>query len=185
MTLYRPYREIQIINELGHSCRWSSNHKPDYGLPPPIEQIRVDEMKIKIIVFSLVILISGCSGMIWDTATYFVIKGEAFDESTKYSLNRVKVIFIDTGFDQGRSEIPNSKEIGESDEYGKINIEFGYLWGGQDITWFLKYKPKMTYDIILTKKGYKSKRFNFEAQNKARGGKANAFLGKVFLDPLL
>jgi hypothetical protein len=76
--------------------------------------------------------------------------------------------FIDKGFDIYRSNIENSMEIGKSDDHGVINTKFEYFWG-YDKSWFHK-DPSMTFEILVTKQGFKEKRLFFKAADLERSG---------------
>jgi hypothetical protein len=144
---------------------------------------KFSKLRILLFIILLVTLLCECYERIWDTGTTFLIRGEVFDKNTDNALSGVKIIFIDTGFDEEKSKILYSKEIGESTISGQINIEYFYEWGGHDGT-LSKYKPKMTYEIMLAKPGFENKRYTFKAPEDARKGTVSVLLGKIYIQPL-
>jgi hypothetical protein len=113
----------------------------------------------------------------------FLITGEVLDKNTNKPLDKVEVIFIDTGFDLVRSKQLILKKIGESDNTGLITLTFDYWWGVDE--GLFKKKAQRTFDIVLSRDRYRKERFNFRAANlPSEGNKLKVFLNKVYLKPV-
>lgn len=140
-------------------------------------------MKIKILFLIFTFpLLNGCLYRHVDSITQFLIKGEAVDKTSGLSVDKVRVAFIDTGFDSVRSKEQVPKEIGESDSLGRINLAFDYWWGTEQ--GLFKKKARMTFDLEFSREHYKSERFHFSASNLIKEeNKLLVPLNKIFLEP--
>ena len=117
-----------------------------------------------------------------DTVTYFSFQGNVYDEQTKNPLSKVQVVFVDTGFDSVRSQRDFSKEVGKSDHLGKIDLTLGYWWG-TEIGPFAK-RPRKTFEVLLSKEGYRSERFSFKADDLPKKEEwLQVFLDEIYLEP--
>jgi hypothetical protein len=127
---------------------------------------------------SLIILfiISGCTVKHIHSVTIFEIQGQVFDKQSNLPLENVKVSFIDTGYDYVRSKKPLPIEIGQSDSNGLIKARFNYLWAHQDFIFYGP--PKETFQIVLSKKLYAPRRFNFDESKL----ESDAFIFEVNLE---
>jgi hypothetical protein len=108
--------------------------------------------------------------------TIFEIQGQVFDKQSNLPLENVKVSFIDTGYDYVRSKKPLPIEIGQSDSNGLIKARFNYLWAHQDFIFYGP--PKETFQIVLSKKLYAPRRFNFDESKL----ESDAFIFEVNLE---
>jgi hypothetical protein len=109
----------------------------------------------------------GCVAKV-DCLSAFRVSGSMFNQESSTPLEDVKVYFIDKGLDTYRSKVENSIEIGKSDSHGAINTEFEYFWG-YDKSWFHK-EPPLSFEILVTKQGFKEKRLFFKAFELERSG---------------
>lgn len=142
-----------------------------------------NEMKTKIILVILLLLPISCFRYRHvDLLTSFIVTGEVFDKSTGLPLGQINVAFIDTGFDYKRSNRQILIKIGESDNQGKINLKLDYWWGKKES--IFKRTPKETFDIILSKKSYKTKILHFKASELIEEeGKLVVSLKKIYIEP--
>ena len=142
--------------------------------------------KMNLTIFLLMILLTlsvGCMLRHVDSITQFLITGEVLDKNTNKPIDKVKVVFIDTGFDSVRSKQLIPKKIGESDNDGQITLTFDYWWGVDE--GLFKEKAQRTFDIVLSRDRYREERFNFRATDlPSEGKKLKVFLNKVYLKPI-
>lgn len=138
-------------------------------------------MRLREILLLLTILTQcGCMIKHLDLMSEFLIQGDVFDKATDKPLDNVKVIFIDTGFDSKRSWQRIPKEIGKSDNLGRIDLTFNYWWGYEQ--GLFKSKTKETFDIEVFIEKYKSEKFSFKASDLVRtNGKVQVPLGRIYM----
>jgi len=136
----------------------------------------------KLVLISLLIAIYliGCVTKV-DCLSEFKVSGNIISKKTSLPMEGAKVYFIDKGFDNHRSKIENSREIGETDASGTINDNFEYFWG-YDSSMFHK-EPLMTFEILVLKQGFKEKRFFFKTKELERSGNSILIpLGVIHLE---
>ena len=109
----------------------------------------------------------GCVAKV-DCLSEFKVSGSIFNQESATPLEGAKVYFIDKGFDTYRSKVENSMVIGKSDSHGAINTKFEYFWG-YNKSWFHR-EPSMSFEILVTKQGYKERRLFFKASELERFG---------------
>ena len=98
----------------------------------------------------------------------FAVEGCVYDMESKAPLEQVMVYFVDTGYDDKRSEIKIRLPIGKSDENGEIKARLNYFWGYDDA--FFLSNPKKTFDIVLSRAFYEPVRFHF-TESQLKGDK--------------
>jgi hypothetical protein len=115
--------------------------------------------------------------------TTFAIEGRVFDNASKMPIEHVQVYFIDTGYDDVRSNKDHRLAVGQSDENGEFKARLNYFWGYDDAV-FLP-KPKKTFDIVLSKDSYETVSLHFE-QSQLAGEKYTYFvkLEDVYMLPI-
>ena len=82
------------------------------------------------------------------------------DQASSFPLPDVKVFFVDTGYDDILSETPTPLEIARSNSRGKITARFNYWWAQKKSVF--GHQPKATFDIVLSRELYETKRFHFK-----------------------
>lgn len=140
-------------------------------------------MNIKILAFMFIApLLHGCLYRHVDSMTQFLIRGETVDKTSGLLADKVKVYFIDTGFDSVRSNKQAPQEIGESDNLGRIDLAFNYWWGTEQ--GLFKKKAGMTFALEFSRGHYKSERFHFSALNLVKeNNKLLVPMNKIYLEP--
>ena len=118
------------------------------------------QMKIRLIISLFIILgFLACASKPVRSVTIFAIVGSVYDKESNFPLHQVKIFFIDTGFDEALSKKAIQIEIGTSDSRGRIDLRFNYLWFRKKS---ILYGPTSeTFDIILAREGYETKKFHF------------------------
>ena len=121
----------------------------------------------KQIIASIIIFLCmlSCTVNKVDVITTFAIEGRVYDKATKRPLEHVHVYFIDTGYDDVRSNKDHRLAIGRSDENGEIKVRLNYFWGYHDAI-FLP-KPKKIFDIVLSKDSYETVSMHFKESQLA------------------
>ena len=113
----------------------------------------------------MLIFLMGCVAKV-DCLSEFKLSGNVNKQDSSIPLEGAKVYFIDQGFDTHRSKVENRMEIGKTDDHGVINAKFEYFWG-YDKSWFHK-EPPMTFEILVTKQGFKERKLFFKAADLKR-----------------
>jgi hypothetical protein len=126
---------------------------------------------IALMIISLCIL--SCTVNKVNSITTFAIEGHVYDKASKAPLEHVIVYFVDTGYDDKRSKKDHRLPIGKSDENGEIKARLNYFWGYDDA--FFISNPKKTFDIVLSKKFYKTVSFHF-TESQLKGDKYAYFV---------
>ena len=111
-----------------------------------------------IVLVSLSIL--GCATQSIYSVTIFAIEGHVYDEQSNFPLEKVDVYFIDTGYDQNRSEQQTPIKVAQSDSRGKILARLNYPWGRKKSVF--NNPPRATFDILLSRELYQTRRFHFK-----------------------
>ncbi len=118
-------------------------------------------MKTTLFIPALVSLtVLACATQRIDSVTIFTIQGRALDQASNFPLQDVKVYFIDTGYDGTLSKNPTPIEITQSDSRGRIAARFNYWWMRKSS--LFDNRAKATFDIVLSRERYASKRLHFK-----------------------
>jgi hypothetical protein len=104
--------------------------------------------------------ILGCATRPMVSVTIFAIQGRVFDQESNFPLEKVDVYFIDTGYDDNRSRNPTPIKVAQSDSKGKIEARLNYLWSRKKSAF--NNLPRATFDVVLSRDLYQTKRFQFE-----------------------
>lgn len=118
-------------------------------------------MKIRLIIALLFnVGVLSCASKPFHSVTIFFIEARVYDKESNFPLNRVKVSFIDTGYDEVRSKKAVAVDIGRSDSRGKIALRFNYLWGGKKSIFNSAHAK--TFEIVLSREAYATTRLSFK-----------------------
>jgi hypothetical protein len=110
----------------------------------------------------------GCATQQIRSVTIFSIQGRVLDKESNFPLEKVDVLFIDTGYDDTLSEQRTPIRVGQTNSRGKIGARLNYLWKRRETA--LSRPPEATFDIALSKDLYKTKIFHFkESELKTDG----------------
>jgi hypothetical protein len=122
----------------------------------------------------------ACTVTSTTAVTIFAVEGQVFDKESNRPLENVKVYFIDTGYDDFRSQQPYPAEIGHSDSNGKIRARLNYLWRRNQSWPYVA--PKQTVEIVLLRDFYEPVRLNYEGSELPHDGVTFLIdLNKVYL----
>jgi hypothetical protein len=122
----------------------------------------------------------ACTVTYTTAVTIFAVEGQVFEKESKRPLENVQVFFIDTGYDDIRSQKPLPIEIGQSDSNGHIRLRLNYLWR-QNQSW-PQVAPKQTVAIVLSRDFYEPVRLNYTGSELPNDGVTFLIdLGKVYL----
>jgi hypothetical protein len=132
------------------------------------------------------VLLFGCSTH-RDNLTRFHIKGEVIGGESGAPVHRAVLFFTDAGFDYVRSKNVSARQIGQSDEGGKLSLRFDYLWGVNES--LFANKPSQTFILGLEHPAYQVLKIPLRATDfPATGNEVQVNLGVIKLtarDPLL
>lgn len=132
------------------------------------------------------VLLFGCSTHV-DNLTRFHIKGDVIGKESGAPVKRAVLFFTDTGFDYVRSKNVSARQIGQSDEGGKLNLRFDYLWGVNE-SLFAK-TPPQTFILGLEHPAYQALKIPLRATDfPVTGNEVQVNLGVIKLtarDPVL
>jgi hypothetical protein len=132
------------------------------------------------------VLLFGCSTHV-DNLTRFHIKGEVIAQESGAPVQRAVLFFTDTGFDYVRSKNVSARQVGQSDESGKLNLRFDYLWGVNES--LFANKPPQTFILSLEHPAYQSLKIPLRAADlPATDNEVQVNLGVIKLtarDPVL
>ena len=126
-------------------------------------------MKTNLMITALIgLAIIGCATQQIHSVTIFWIQGRVLDKESNFPLEKVDVFFIDTGYDDTRSQKRAPLKIAQTNSRGKIGARLNYLWTRRETAF--SDPPKATLDIVLSKDFYKTKIFHFkESELKTDG----------------
>ncbi len=113
----------------------------------------------------------------------FQFHGVVFDQATHAPIYDARIYFVDTGLDDDRSRERVPKWIGRSDGDGQIKTKFDYGYCIREGLFFPE--PGDSFDIVVSKDGYRSERFSFRLRDLPRDEDFvnQVALGEVFLEP--
>ncbi|HIJ66430.1 MAG TPA: hypothetical protein HPP77_10820 [Candidatus Hydrogenedentes bacterium] len=141
-------------------------------------------------VAAFVSVLCGCLPAHFDFGMDFRIRGDVFDEATREPLEGVKVVFTHTGYVCEPADVQREEEIGESNSAGHIDIQYEY-GTGRTVSPLRLFLEPLTFDISLSKEGYREERFALVARAMVRPearvvnvvGTFNVNLNRVYLEP--
>jgi hypothetical protein len=112
--------------------------------------------------------IIGCATQHIHSITIFAIQGRVLDKESNFPLEKVDVFFIDTGYDDTRSNQRTPIKIAQTNSRGKFKARLNYLWQTRKTAF--SHPAKATFDIVLSKDLYKTMVFHFKESDLKTDG---------------
>ena len=131
----------------------------------PFDRLMKTSLMISVFIGLAII---GCATQQIYSVTIFSIQGRVLDKESNFPLEKVDVFFIDTGYDDTRSNQRAPIKVAQTNSRGKFEARLNYLWQTRKTAF--SPPPKATLDIVLSKDLYKTKIFHFkESELKTDG----------------
>jgi hypothetical protein len=123
---------------------------------------------------------TACTVAPTTAVTIFAVEGQVFDQESSRPLENVRVDFIDTGYDEIRSQLPHPTAIGLSDANGKIRARLNYVWHRNQSWPYVA--PKQTVEIVLSRNFYEPMRLQYKGSELPHDGVTFLIdIGRVYL----
>lgn len=123
--------------------------------------------------------LAGCTTH-YDYMIVLHVEGQLIEGQSGAAVQGVKVFFIDTGFNPAPPKERRSGQIGQSDERGKLDLKYGYMWGADSS--IFQVMPAQTFILEFKHPVYQSLSLPLRATDfPTEGNKVQVNLGIVKL----